>query len=90
MNDVLSTAIKGQVALLTLKRPEKLNALDNGLLAAIVAALDVIELNPAVRAVVITEAGRVFSAGADIAAFHVVWRPVRLRPSHVSCGVAIG
>jgi enoyl-CoA hydratase len=89
MTDVLSMTIKGQVALLTLNRPEKLNALDNSLLAAIVAALDSIELNPAVRAVVITGAGRAFSAGADIAAFrrHVEAGPAEavacfMRPGH--------
>lgn len=89
MTDVLSVTIKGQVALLTLNRPKKLNALDNGLLAAIVAALDDIELNPAVHAVVITGAGRAFSAGADIAAFrrHVEAGPAEavacfMRPGH--------
>jgi enoyl-CoA hydratase/carnithine racemase len=60
---------RGAVALLTLNRPEKLNAMNNELLAALVAELDAIELDPAVRVVVITGAGRAFSAGADIAAF---------------------
>ena len=69
MTDVLTVAAKGQVALLTLNRPGKLNALSNELLAAIVATLDRIELDPAVRAVVVTGEGRAFSAGADIAAF---------------------
>ena len=54
MTDILTVAINGQVALLTLNRPGKLNALSNELLAAIIAALDGIELDPAVRAVVIT------------------------------------
>ena len=69
MSDALTVEISGQVALLTLNRPDKLNALDNGLLTAITAALDRIELDPAVRAVIVTGAGRAFSAGADIAAF---------------------
>jgi enoyl-CoA hydratase len=59
----------GAVTVLTLNRPAKLNALNNDLLAAIMVALDDIELTPSVRAVVITGAGRAFSAGADIAAF---------------------
>ncbi|MBC7799388.1 MAG: enoyl-CoA hydratase/isomerase family protein [Gemmatimonadaceae bacterium] len=60
---------RGPVALLTLNRPSKLNSLDTGLLTAIVAALDRIESDAAIGAVVITGAGRAFSAGADIAAF---------------------
>jgi enoyl-CoA hydratase len=67
MSNVLSFAIEQRVALLTLNRPDKLNALGNELLAAIVAALDAVEMDPAVGAVVITGAGRAFSAGADIA-----------------------
>jgi enoyl-CoA hydratase/carnithine racemase len=60
---------RGPVAILTLNRPEKLNAMSEELLGALVGALDAIELDAAVRAVVITGAGRAFSAGADIAAF---------------------
>lgn len=59
----------GAVALLTLNRPTKLNALNNALIASIMDELDQIELDSSVRAVVITGAGRAFSAGADIAAF---------------------
>jgi enoyl-CoA hydratase len=66
---VLKLETKNAVAVLTLNRPEKLNALSNDLLNAIVDTLDRIELDGAVRAVVITGAGRAFSAGADIAAF---------------------
>ncbi|HEV2264513.1 MAG TPA: enoyl-CoA hydratase-related protein [Stellaceae bacterium] len=64
----------GAAAVLTLNRPEKLNALSNELIVAIVDALDGIELDPSVRAVVITGAGRAFSAGADIAAFQPYMR----------------
>jgi enoyl-CoA hydratase/carnithine racemase len=60
---------RGAVAVLTMNRPAKLNALSNALLAAISSELDRIELTPATRVVVITGAGRAFSAGADIAAF---------------------
>jgi enoyl-CoA hydratase len=89
VRDVLSVEIDHQVALLTLNRPDRLNALSNGLLTAITDALDSIELDPAVRAVVITGAGRAFSAGADIAAFqrHVEAGPAEaivhfMRPGH--------
>jgi enoyl-CoA hydratase len=69
VSNVLNVETNNQVTLLTLNRPDKLNALSNELLGAITAALDTIELNPDVRAVVITGAGRAFSAGADISAF---------------------
>ncbi len=60
---------RGPVTLLTLNRPAKLNALSGELIEALAAALDDLELDPTVRAVVITGAGRAFSAGADIAGF---------------------
>ncbi len=69
MSAVLKFEAKNAVAVLTLNRPEKLNALSNDLLNAMVDTLDQIELDGALRAVVITGAGRAFSAGADIAAF---------------------
>jgi enoyl-CoA hydratase len=87
--DVLSLEIDNHVALLTLNRPDKLNAMSNELLAAIMGALDAVELDPTVRAVVITGAGRAFSAGADIADFqrHMEAGPAEavvhfMRPGH--------
>jgi enoyl-CoA hydratase len=66
---VLLREDRGAVSLLTLNRPGKLNALSSELIAALMAALDSIELDRSIRAVVITGAGRAFSAGADIAGF---------------------
>jgi enoyl-CoA hydratase len=68
-SSILLREDRGAVAILTLNRPEKLNALSNELLAAIMDTLDNIELDTSIRVVVITGAGRAFSAGADIAAF---------------------
>jgi enoyl-CoA hydratase len=59
---VLKFEAKNAVAVLTLNRPEKLNALSNDLLNAIVDTLDRIELDGTLRAVVITGAGQAFSA----------------------------
>lgn len=70
---------RGAVAVLTLNRPTKLNAVSNDLLAAIMDELDRIELSPTIRAVVITGAGRAFSAGADITAFQ---QAVEAGPAH--------
>jgi enoyl-CoA hydratase len=66
---VLLREDRGAVAILTLNRPGKLNALSNELISALMRALDSIEVAPSIRVIVITGAGRAFSAGADIAAF---------------------
>ena len=52
--------------LITLNRPEAMNALSQGLRNEIDAALEEARQDPDIRAVVITGAGRAFSAGADI------------------------
>jgi len=57
----------GAVALLTLNRPEALNALDRASLTALGAAIAELAADPSVRALVLTGAGRAFAAGADIA-----------------------
>lgn len=55
------------VATLTLSRPEVHNAFDEALIAELIDALRAVEEQPKVRAVVITGAGKSFSAGADLA-----------------------
>jgi enoyl-CoA hydratase len=61
-----ATTLPG-VALVTLDRPEALNALSFDLLDALADALEALDRDPACRAVVITGAGsRAFAAGADI------------------------
>jgi enoyl-CoA hydratase len=86
---VLERESRGSVALLRLNRPAKLNALNKELLTAITRELDNIELDSQTRVVVITGAGRAFSAGADIAEFqrHVEAGPAEavvhfMRPGH--------
>ena len=54
------------VAVLTLDRPGRLNAIGSDTVALLHDALDAIEADPAVRVVVVTGEGRAFSAGADI------------------------
>ena len=61
---------RGPVALVTLNRPEKLNALDYALIDRLMAVLDAAEEDDGIRAIVLTGAGeRAFSSGADIACF---------------------
>src|SRR6201994_545564 len=56
----------GEIAVLTLNRPESRNSLSEGLIAALDAALRDIRDDRAVRAVVITATGTAFSAGHDM------------------------
>src|SRR3981081_367856 len=86
---VLLREDRGSVSILTLNRPEKLNALNNELISAIMNALDCIELDHAIRAIVVMGTGRAFSSGADIAAFqrHMETSPAEavahfMRPGH--------
>lgn len=60
----------GRVAVLTVNRPDKRNALNGPTRAALMAALDGIRTDEAIRVVVITGAGdKAFIAGADIGEF---------------------
>ena len=54
------------VAQLVLNRPERNNAYDGALIAALTAALDTLERTRDLRAVVISGRGRHFQAGADL------------------------
>lgn len=56
------------VALVTLNRPEQLNAFNRQMTAELVDALEAYDADPSVRAIVVTGAGRAFCAGADISA----------------------
>lgn len=67
-DSVLQEYLDG-VLLLTLNRPDKLNALNLALTEALVTALDEAEANDDVRVIVVTGAGRAFSAGADLKEF---------------------
>lgn len=56
-----------QVATITLQRPEKLNAFTIQMQQELCAAIDEVDADEGVRAVVLTGAGRAFCAGADLA-----------------------
>src|SRR5262245_47653015 len=62
---VLSTVESG-VLRITLNRPERLNAFNLEMHAGLAAAFDQAEREVAIRAVLITGAGRGFCAGADL------------------------
>lgn len=65
----LSQSIEAGIATLTLNRPEALNAITPEMIEGLAAALEALEHDQQVRAVVITGAGRAFSAGVDLKAF---------------------
>src|ERR1700752_4790426 len=58
--------MRGPVGLLTLNRPDKLNAINGKMVEEIEGWLDRVEQDPDVRALVVTGAGRAFSAGFDL------------------------
>src|SRR5262245_17007512 len=59
---------KDGVATLTLNRPDKLNAMNRGMSAELVAAFATLAKDDSVRAILLTGAGRAFCAGQDLAA----------------------
>lgn len=63
---VLYDVRESGVAVVTLNRPERMNAWGGGLAAGFYAALDAAEADPAVRVIVLTGSGRAFCAGADM------------------------
>lgn len=74
MSNVLTVEQQGGVALLTLNRPDQMNALNGELVAALGEALARCRADAGVRVVVITGAGRAFCAGADLIESAVVTR----------------
>lgn len=64
----VTLAVEGPVAVLTLNRPSRFNAIDPGLLQVLQQALDTAEAHPEVRALVLCGAGRAFCSGGDIGA----------------------
>lgn len=67
MSDLVLLERRGPVALLTLNRPDVLNALSRALLEALRDTVRSLHGDAGVRALVLTGAGRAFAAGADIA-----------------------
>ena len=66
--DIVSLERRGAVALITLNRPQSLNALDAALLAQLEVRIGEVARDAGARALVVTGEGRAFAAGADIAA----------------------
>ncbi|MGI0526927.1 enoyl-CoA hydratase/isomerase family protein [Rhizobium giardinii] len=65
----IKNEIDNAIAVLTVARPEKLNAFDIDMLKALSAACDTVEADASVRVVILTGEGKAFSAGGDIKAW---------------------
>ena len=66
MADLVLTELRGRVLIVTLNRPGVLNAVSPELRASFIAAMKAANANDVVGAIVITGAGKAFSAGQDL------------------------
>jgi enoyl-CoA hydratase len=64
--ETILNEVRGRVALITLNRPEALNALNAQIISELNHALDQIERSPDIGCVVLTGSSKAFAAGADI------------------------
>jgi enoyl-CoA hydratase len=62
------TETRDRVAIVTLNRPQRLNALSDALAAELAAALGVFDADPGIAVIVVTGSEKAFAAGADIGA----------------------
>jgi enoyl-CoA hydratase len=66
---VLVDRSRPDVAIITLNRPEKLNAMNIDLVDGLHDALDEVDADNGIRVAILTGAGRGFCAGADLSGF---------------------
>ncbi len=64
--ETILTAVEGRVALITLNRPQALNALNVQIITDINHALDGFDKDPEIGCIIITGSAKAFAAGADI------------------------
>ena len=67
MADVVLTEVHGKVGLITINRPEALNALNNDVMDGIAKAIEGFEADDTIACMVLTGNEKAFAAGADIA-----------------------
>jgi enoyl-CoA hydratase len=63
------TEVRGRVLVITLNRPEQMNAINTALSQGLLAAVDQLDNDPALTVGVLTGAGRGFCSGMDLKAF---------------------
>ncbi len=64
--EFIKAETRGAIGLITLNRPQALNAINAGLIGEIVQAIDAFEADAAIGAMVITGSDKAFAAGADV------------------------
>jgi enoyl-CoA hydratase/carnithine racemase len=69
---VVEVENRGEVSLIILNRPEKLNAISVDMLDGLHDAIDAIAVSETIGAAVLTGRGRAFSTGGDITAMHAM------------------
>lgn len=74
----VTTEVRGRVLVITLNRPDHLNAIDSSISLGIHAALDDLETSPEIGVGVLTAAGRGFCCGLDLKAFAKSGAPERI------------
>src|SRR5947209_13589853 len=72
MNEPVLYNVEGAVALVTLNRPDKRNALNDAVIGGVKAALRAADETKAVRVILLTGAGADFCSGADLAALQKI------------------
>ena len=75
------------VALITLNRPDRLNAMTAELVGALHARLDEVADDPSARVIILTGAGRAFCAGLDLTGYGTP--AARVDPESGMVGVAL-
>ena len=63
---IIQTEVRDKVGLIRINRPEALNALNGTVMSEMAQALEALDADPSVGAIVITGDARAFAAGADI------------------------
>ena len=66
--ETLRYEVEDKLLTLTLNRPAQLNAFNGAMMNELIAAFDAADADDAVRAIIVTGAGRAFCAGADLSA----------------------
>jgi enoyl-CoA hydratase/carnithine racemase len=64
--ETILTDTSESIFTITINRPDKLNALNTAMIRELIDAFDVADADDAVRAIIVTGAGRAFCAGADL------------------------
>ncbi|WP_077002886.1 enoyl-CoA hydratase/isomerase family protein [Variovorax sp. KK3] len=82
----IQLSIDRWIATLTLNRPDKMNAFDDAILLEMQHALDAVEADESVRALIITGTGRAFSAGFDLSPRETPFKSVRDWRDHAKLG----